>query len=245
MNPSIVKIVKIGNVSNMKYNLVISYSLQEWLLHNFHRNTNSNLGEEKTIKRIRESYWFQNMDILIRAYVKSCNICGQIKHRNTKIHDIPKSLPHQQIPYYHVYCDFVGPLEQLLKGNQYIIICVDALTTHLTSFPTRNETIAVVIKFFREGIIPKYSLFSIITTDNSPCFISKLFKEFLTKLNIKHNNFTEYTPTANAMSERYVKTLINCIKSFCSMVSKDWEKHLRNCVFSINNSVHEVMNYTP
>jgi hypothetical protein len=127
-------------------------------------------------------------------------------------------------------------LEQLLKGNQYIIICVDALTTHLTSFPTRNETIAAVIKFFREEIIPKYGLFSIITTDNSPCFISKLFKEFLIKLNIKHNNFTEYTPTANAMSERYVQTLINCIKSFCSMVSKDWEKHLRNCVFSINNS---------
>jgi hypothetical protein len=29
------------------------------------------------------------------------------------------------------------------------------------------------------------------------------------------------------------------------MVSKDWEKHLRNCIFSINNSVDEVMNYTP
>jgi hypothetical protein len=236
---------KIGNGSNMKYNLVIPYSLQEWLLHNFHRNINSHLGEDKTIKRIRESYWFQNMDILIRAYVKSCNICGQIKHRNTKIYDIPKSLPHEQIPYYHVYCDFVGPLEQSLKGNQYIIICVDAATRHLTAFPTRNETTAAVIKFFREEIIPKYGLFSIITTDNGPCFKSKLFKEFSTKLNIKHNNCTEYTPTANAISERYVQTLINCIKSYCSMVSKDWEKHLRNCVFSINNSVHEVMNYSP
>ncbi len=156
MNSSTVKIVKIGNGSNMKYNLVIPYSLQKWLLHNFHSNINSYLGGEKTIKRIRESYWFQNMDILIRAYVKSCNICGQIKHRNTKIHDILKSLPHQQIPYYHLYCDFVGPLEQFLKGNQYIIICLDALTTHLTAFPTRNETTAAVIKFFREEIIPKY-----------------------------------------------------------------------------------------
>jgi hypothetical protein len=135
-------------------------------------------------------------------------------------------------------------LEKLLTGNQYIIICVDALTTHLTTFPTRNETIAAVIKFFREEIIPKYSLFSIITIDNSPCFKSKLFKEFLIKLNIKHNNFTEYTPTANVMFERYVQTLINCIMSFCSMVSKDRKKHIRNCVFSINNSAYEVMNYT-
>jgi hypothetical protein len=63
-------------------------------------------------------------------------------------------------------------------------------------------------------------------------------------MNIKHNNCTEYMPTANAMSERYVQTLINCIKLFCSMVSKDWEKHSKNCVFSINNSDHEVMNYT-
>jgi hypothetical protein len=100
-----------------------------------------------------------------------------------------------------------------LKGIQYFIICVDALTTHLTSFSTRNETTAAVIKFFREEIIPKYGLFSITTTDNSPCFKSKLFKEFLTKLNIKHN-FTEYTPTANATSERYVQTLINCINFF-------------------------------
>jgi hypothetical protein len=71
------------------------------------------------------------------------------------------------------------------------------------------------------------------------------FRDVPCKLNIKHNNCTEYTPTANAISERYVQTLINCIKSYCSMVSKDWEKHLRNCVFSINNSVHEVMNYSP
>jgi transposase InsO family protein len=101
-----------------------------------------------------------------------------------------------------------------LKGNQYIIIYVDAVTTHLTAFPTRNARTAAVIKYFIEEIIPKYGLFSIITTVNGSCFRSKLFKEFLTKLNIKHNNRTEYTPTANAMSERYVQTLINCIKSY-------------------------------
>jgi hypothetical protein len=37
------------------------------------------------------------------------------------------------------------------------------LTRHLTAFPTRNETTAAVIKFFKE-IIPKYGLFSITAT---------------------------------------------------------------------------------
>jgi hypothetical protein len=236
---------KVGKGEKLKYNLVIPYNLQEWILNHYHTNLNSHLGAHKTIQRIRNFYWFKNMDILIKSFIKTCSICGQVKHRTTKVFDIPKSLSHEQIPYYHIYCDFVGPIQTSTKGNEYIIVCVDAATRHLTAMPTKSQTTLAVIKFFKEEIIPKYGLFRIITTDNGSCFTSKMFKEFLTKLNIKHNNTTPYTPTANAISERYVKTIIDCVKSYCSLTTKDWEKHLRNCVFSINSSEHKVMKFSP
>ncbi|MBW3671038.1 MAG: integrase core domain-containing protein, partial [Acidobacteria bacterium] len=44
-------------------------------------------------------------------------------------------------------------------------------------------------------------------TDNGPCYLSNLFRETCTELQVKHIRTKPYTPRTNGKAERFIQTL--------------------------------------
>ena len=84
------------------------------------------------------------------------------------------------MPWYRIHVDFAG-----LVQDQYFLIVVDPhskwVEVFVNSGPTSTETIKCLSHTFATFGYPVS-----IVSDNGPCFIFKVFKDFTVKIGIKH-----------------------------------------------------------
>ena len=109
---------------------------------------NSNFGGHfalhKTLRLIKENYYFPRMHATIEQHIKACVPCQKAK-ANVKAHSselIP--LPQEDGPNFRVHVDLYGPMSSD-TGDKYVCVMTDAFTKYveLAAIPNkRAETVA-------------------------------------------------------------------------------------------------------
>ncbi len=97
-------------------------SLQAKILFRFHDSPFAgHLGVKKTLSRIRNRYFWPNMNKEIKMYVRQCVICEKRKALgSSKAPLVPIDPPSR--PWQLMAMDVVGPLELTKKGNLFILV---------------------------------------------------------------------------------------------------------------------------
>lgn len=103
-------------------------------------------GYEKTLNRIKESFWFSKMRRFVKKYVSACLECAHHKApgglKKGFLHPIPKV----DMPFHTIHADHLGPFVRSRRGNTYLLILVDAFTKYVNIKAVRDTKLRQQLK---------------------------------------------------------------------------------------------------
>ncbi|XP_037930430.1 uncharacterized protein K02A2.6-like, partial [Teleopsis dalmanni] len=184
-----------------EYNrVVIPASLKQKILKLLH---DGHWGVSRMKQLARQHVWWTNIDKDIAQLTENCDVCKIANPVHTREY---VSWPEADRPWERVHIDFAGPF-----CNSMWLICVDAFSQFpfvvQLSTTTTVDTISALSSIFSLEGIPET-----IVSDNGPQFTAEAFKQFCSKLGIKHITTAPFHPASNGLAERFVRSFKTAVQ---------------------------------
>lgn len=200
---------------------------------------------DKTLEKVKATYWFPKMRVFVEKYVKSCLECAYSKASGGKKPGFLHPIEKVDTPFDTVHIDHVGPFVRSSRGNIHILVIIDAYTRYIYLKAVRNTKSHTSIKVLREY----FGIFGVprrIISDRGTSFTSISFKRFMEDKGIKHVLNAVATPRANGQVERYNKVIVDALttKSVGTSDNK-WDDHLPDVQWGVNNTFNKGIGRTP
>lgn len=212
------------------------------------RMNHDNVGHfsyDKTLSRLRETFWFSKMRRFTKKYVSACLECAHHKapggRREGMLHPIPKA----DIPFHTLHADHLGPFVRSRRGNTYILAIIDSFTKFISINAVRDTKSTTAVRIFRDH----FSIFGTPTrliTDRGSCFTSSKFKSFMENTNVKHILNAVATPRANGQIERYNRTILDALSTKChGKGDNTWDEYVGDIQLGMNTTMNKATGKSP
>ena len=131
------------------------------------------LGFEKTYELLSRSYHWPRMDLTVKKFVASCDICQRNKGTNKAPAGLLQSLPIPTRNWQQIYMDFIVQLPKTKHGYDAIVVFVDRLSKMAHFQPTTTTATAPdVAKIFFDTVFRLHRMPTNIVSDRDPKFTS-------------------------------------------------------------------------
>ncbi|KAG1952105.1 retrotransposable element [Pimephales promelas] len=182
----------------------------------------SHQGIVRTKQRLRDLYWWPQMDSQVQSTIATCIPC-QSNDKSAVTHPAPlQPVQFPEGPWKKLGLDVVGPFETAIPACRYAI----TLTDYHSKWPelafASSATTVDVIKFL-STVFSRHGNPESIVTDNGTQFTSAAFAEFLKERDIKHIRTSVYYPASNGAVERFHRALKGCVQTAIQH-SQPWNK---------------------
>ncbi|KAG7309482.1 hypothetical protein JYU34_005450 [Plutella xylostella] len=216
-----------------------------WQLLQKNHDELGHFGVDKTLDKIKSLYWFPKMNKFVKKYVQSCLECSYHKlptgHKEGMLHPIPKI----EEPFHTIHMDHLGPFVKSKSKNMYILVIIDAYTKYINLYAVKNTKTKTTLKILNQY----FSLFGIPTrliSDRGTSFTSKNFKDFVSKLGIRHVLNAVATPRANGQVERYNRTILSSLATKNhNCQENEWDTHLEEIQLGLNTTINKGTGKSP
>lgn len=129
----------------------------------------------------------------------------------------------------------VGPFPKTKSGNQYILTVMCAATHYPEAVPLRSlkarSIVKALVKFFSTFGLPKN-----IQSDQGSNFMSKVFAQVMSELDIGHRTSSAYHSESQGALERFHQTLKSMLRKFCTENNREWDEGLPLLLFAIRET---------
>lgn len=217
----------------------------KWQILRMNHDNAGHFGFEKTLSRIRESFWFPKMRRFTKKYVSACLECAHHKAPGRAKKGLLHVTPRVDIPFHTLHADHLGPFVRSKRGNAYLLTVIDAFTKYINIKAVRDTKTATAIRIFREH----FGFFGTpnrLIMDRGTCFTSSKFKSFTQNLGIKHVLNAVATPRANGQIERFNRTIIDALGARCHGEKENaWDDHVGEIQLSINTTINKSTGKSP
>ena len=270
---SLCKQILVGNVSKLKKNVkartavqrfsvsngLIYYdikriyipdvvSLKTLIISEHHDNKLAgHIGYQKTYDNITRNYYWPNMYIDIKLYVRSCLICQRTKSENRKpaglLHPLPIPIRRWQC----VTMDFIVQLPKTKNGYDAIMVVVDKLSKRAYFIPTTTTATApdTALLYFKHVSKNGHGIPEIIVSDRDSKFTSLFWKSLWSLLDTKLAMSTAFHPETDGQTERMNRTLEQMLRAYSNKQQDNWDELLPYCEMAYNNSKNVSTGYSP
>jgi hypothetical protein len=202
------------------------------------------LGRSKTLKRVRDSFYWTDLSKNVENYVKNCPIC-QINKSGGKHPKAPLEPIFAFHPFQKLVIDITGPLRITKRGNRYIIVVTDLFTKFCITMAVPNFDAETTAKFIFERICCEYGFPEIIMSDQGPNFESALVEQLCKFLNISKLHSTAYRPQTQGGTEKQNDTIKTMLRCFVNANQDDWDEYLPQIVYAYNTAEHAATETSP
>lgn len=191
---------------------VLPYSLIPVLLEEYH-DKNGHFGKNKLALKVKEKFYFENLDKICAMYVQQCDKCQRNKGTSgKKIGDMtPLLIPSQ--PLEILVLDTSGSYCRSMTNKYHIVSLVDQFSRYMFSMPVYAadaKCIADVIFNF----ICRFTFPREIRTDLGPGMRSNIMKELSEKLDMKLRFSVAHNHQSNGLVERSFRTLVQMVNCY-------------------------------
>jgi len=201
-------------------------------------------GVERTLGKIRQSYYWVNMRQDVEEFVRACDACA--KRKVPPNIQAPIAQPFQAMyPFQQVSLDVVGPLPTTTQGYRYLLTIIDHFSRYAEAVPLKTQTAEETAEAFIENVILRHGVPERVLTDQGRNFVSELFKEICRALNIKKLQTTAYHPQSNGVVERFHRTLIESMSHYVEEDGHDWVRWVPFALAAYRSLPHSSTGYTP
>ena len=205
------------------------------------------LGVSKTYNKILNHFSFWPLiKTDVSNFCRSCHTCQMVGKPNQKIPHAPlHPIPAFEEPFSRVIIDrLCRILPKSKSGNEFLLTIMCASTRFPEAIPLRNinaKTIErALIKFFTLVGLPKS-----IQSDQGSNFMSGLFQQVMSELNIEQYKSSAYHPESQGALERFHRTLKNMIRTYCFQTEKHWDEGIHLLLIASRESVQESLGFSP
>ncbi|KAI2664083.1 Transposon Tf2-6 polyprotein [Labeo rohita] len=202
-------------------------------------------GISRTLRLVRNSFWWPSMTKDITTYVKACSLCAQSKTPKQLPSGLLHPLPIPQRPWSHLSIDFVTDLP---LSNEFttILVTIDRFSKScrlipLKGLPTAMETALALF----HNVFRIYGLPEDIVSDRGTQFTSQVWKEFCKQLDINVSLTSGYHPQANGQVERLNQEIGRYLRTYCNREQHRWPEFLPWAEYAQNSLTHSSTGLTP
>lgn len=202
-------------------------------------------GYWKTLKRVKETYYWPKMPQDTYKYVTNCEACQEAKPSNINSKTTMGGFRDPKYPWRLIAIDFVGPITRSKNGNAWILTVVDLFSKYVRAFPLRHATAELLINRLQNEVFYVHGTPQTIICDNGTQFHSSKFEIFLKKFNVDKQHTSAYTPRQNA-SECYNKVIGTALKIYVNEKQHDrWDENFQEILCAINTSANTQTKHSP
>lgn len=200
-------------------------------------------GLDKTLKKLENDYWFPQMKKYVKRYIQSCIGCFYSKEPAGRkpgyLHPIEKV----SVPMHTLHVDHLGPFVKSRRGNQYLIVAVDAFTKYVFAEAAANTKEKLVEKFLLE-INEIFRMSERLISERGAAFTSENFKKFCDRMGGDHKRTAVATPRENGQVERYNRTILDALTA--SLEDEvHWDSLVLKVVWGLNNTINKSTGKVP
>ena len=226
--------------------LVVPQPMKMSIIQKYHDTLwSGHLRFEKTLQKIRLSFFWKNMYSDVKKYVNSCHQCME-RHAHKHIKRAP--LQRTFCPEYPMHIssfDIVGPMKTSYRGNTHYLSWIDHFSRFPEAIPLSETNTEAVAKAFVEQIISRYGISKVLLSDRGSNFTSRLMQSICKLLGVKRILSSPRHPQANGRVERLHSTIGNILSHFVDSSQKNWDEVLPMALLAIRSSVNRSTGDTP
>ena len=216
-----------------------------WQLCRLNHDDIGHFGVEKTLERIKKSYWFPKMSRFIKKYVQACVQCAYAKQtvhaKEGYLHTIEKI----EVPFHTVHIDHLGPFVRSKRGNTHLLVIVEAFTKFVFIKPVRNTNTQNVMRAL-EDVFYTFRCPDRIISDRGSCFTSHAFKRFCLDKGIKHVLNAVSSPRSNGQVERYNRSILDALTAQnLNNDERAWDEKIGIVQWGLNNTTQKSIGRSP
>ena len=196
-------------------------------------------GSAKTLELILRDYYWPQLYLFVKRYVRNCRICVRIKPSNTASQGVLRPLPIPERPWNDIAMDFIVGLPES-QGYDAILNVNDRLTGMRHLIPCTKETGSEDLAWlYLKEVFRLHGLPLSIISDRGPQFISEFWKALMKRLKIDVKLSTAFHPQTDGKSERINAITEQYIRAYCSYLQDDWVDWLPIAEFCGNSGYSE------
>lgn len=214
------------------------------IIHKIHDS--AHLGYDKTLNKLRETYFWPNMPTETKKFCRECIPCKTAKGIN--INPTPAMGSQKKFcdhPWQFITLDYVGPFPASGRNRSTcLLVLTDVFTKFVLVQPFRQATASSLVHFLEQTVFLLFGVPEMVLSDNGTQFLSKEFSKLLEHYGVKHWLTPSYHPQVNN-TERVNKVITTAIRATLKGNHKTWAENIQQIACAIRNSVHESTKYSP
>ena len=198
-------------------------------------------GVEKTLARLKESFYWPGMWNDLNQVVKTCLECQYFRPKPiTK--NLSNNVSPVERPFIRVGLDIVGPLPITRSGNQYLIVLVDYTTKWEEASPLQHIKSTDVINFLKD-IFARHGVPEVIITNNGSQFSSDVTKAMIDLYGAWVRFVAPHHPEANGQIENRNREKVKILRHLCKDQTK-WDEYLPAVLWALRTSKSSVTGFS-
>lgn len=139
----------------------------------------------------------------------------------------------------------MGPLRNLLNGNQFVLL-MTARNAKLTgAVPPSQTTASHIGSLVMEKWLIRYGIATHVSMDNGTQFVSRFLKLLRVFLRTKGSTTTMFQPLNDERKECFSKTIITGIRDKVVEHQWHWENYLQPMMYAYSTQVHRSLCLRP
>lgn len=241
LDGNVLKFERKDEVLGLQKLIVVPQSFQWSLINTFH-SALKHPGWEKTLQKIRETYYFKGMSTTIRNFVDNCIVCRASKQSSgatqVQLHPIPKPVS----PFEVIHMDITGKLGTS-NEQEYVVVTIDAFTKFILLRYTNNKSQHSTLAALKQ-VIHLFGTPRIIIVDGGREFLGE-YKNYCDMFNIQVHSIAPGVSRANGQIERVMATLKNGLIMIKNFETPKWHTALESLQLAFNCTVHRTTGVAP
>ncbi|KAJ8710458.1 hypothetical protein PYW08_008973 [Mythimna loreyi] len=224
--------------------IVVPRSFQWSLINSFHVAL-QHPGWEKTLQKLRETYWFHKMSTIVRRFVDNCVVCRTSKGPSgaiqAQLHPIQKPTAAFQV----VHMDITGKLgtKNADGRDEYVIVTIDAYTKYILLSYSNDKSPSSSLAALKR-VVHLFGTPVQVVVDGGREFLGE-FKVYSDRFGIDIHSIAPGVSRANGQVERIMGTLKNALTMIRNYDTEEWQTALEALQLAFNCTPHRVTGVAP
>ena len=195
------------------------------------------MGREKTIQKVRRTFYWLNMAQAVKLFIKSCHQCQVNKPSNQKPGGLLQPVEIPSNFWECVTTDLITKLPPTQKGYDAIAVFVCKLSKMVIAEPCQSDINAEEFaQLFLRSVYRHHGLPKKLISDRDARFTGKFLRVVADALDIRQAFSTSFHPQTDGQTERTNRTLEEVLRHYTSPYQDDWDEHLYLAEFAINSA---------
>ncbi len=191
-------------------------------LRHIHEKESGHLGQQKSVLKAEEFFYWPNLRKDVRAFVKECVTHQQLKSSSglqQQWLELPPLDQHMERVSIDIMEMGSGAIDQ-----KYVFTVIDHFSRFVNLYPMSARTTESVVSKL-DMVVEAYGAPRVLLADNAREFCSERLRTCCRENGVRLVHSTPYHPQGNSISERMHRTMKSVLATLCKGQPAVWQRY--------------------